>query len=129
MYVNPLTSICENAPEGLREIYQSICNSLTGDNYTKMITQHVGDEPPGDEDYYNMVEEEIIKATGSGRNPNAAAWDPEKTELHRIVNRLLALEDRRALPVRPVEPAVPHKGSCLHSGRRMPPCGPLPSTW
>ena len=60
-----------------------------------MITQHVGDEPPGDEDYYNMVEEEIIKATGSGRNPNAAAWDPEKTELHRIVNQLLALEDRR----------------------------------
>ena len=30
-------------------------------------------------------------------------------ELHRIVNRLLALEERRALPGRPVEHAVPHK--------------------
>ena len=53
------------------------------------------------------MEEEIIRATRSGRNPNAAAWDPEKMELHRIVNRLLALEERRALVVRPVEHAVP----------------------
>ena len=30
-------------------------------------------------------------------------------ELHRIVNRLLALEERRVLPARPVEQAVPHK--------------------
>ena len=35
--------------------------------------------------------------------------DPEKLELRRIVNRLLALEERRALSVRPVEHAVPHK--------------------
>ena len=44
-------------------------------------------------------------------NPNAATWDPEKIELHWIVNpnQLLALEERRALAVRPVEHAVPHK--------------------
>ena len=30
-------------------------------------------------------------------------------ELHQIVNRLLALEERRAFPARPVEHAVPHK--------------------
>ena len=34
-------------------------------------------------------------------------------ELHRIVNRLLALEERRALPARPVEHAVPHKVKLL----------------
>ena len=74
-----------------------------------MSKQHTGDGPPGDEDYYDPVKEEIIRDTGSGRNPNAAAWDPEKMELHQIVNRLLALEERRALPTRPVEQAVPHK--------------------
>ena len=74
-----------------------------------MSTQHTGDGPPGDDDYYDSVEEESIRAASSGRNPNAAAWDPEKMELHRIVNRLLALEERRVLPARPVEQAVPHK--------------------
>ena len=74
-----------------------------------MSTQHTGDGPPGDIDYYNPVEEEIVRATGSRRNPNAPAWDPKKIEMHRIVNRLLALEERRALPARPVEHAVPHK--------------------
>lgn len=74
-----------------------------------MSTQHTGDGPPGDDDYYDPVEEENNRATGSGRNPNAAAWDPEKMELHRIVHRLLALEERRALPTGPVEHAVPHK--------------------
>ena len=67
-----------------------------------MSTQHTGDWPPRDDDYYNPVGEEINRATGSGRNPNAAAWDPEKMELHWIVNRLLALEEKRALLVRPV---------------------------
>ena len=74
-----------------------------------MSTQHTGDGPPGDDDYYNSVEEESIRAASSGRNPNAAAWDPEKMELHRIVNQLLALEERSVLPARPVEHAVPHK--------------------
>ena len=64
----------------------------------KMNTQHTGDGPPGDVDYYDSLEEESIRATGSGRNPNSAAWDPEKMELHRIVNRLLALEERRTIP-------------------------------
>ena len=35
--------------------------------------------------------------------------DPEKLELRRIVNWLLALEERRALATRPVEHTVPHK--------------------
>ena len=74
-----------------------------------MSTQHTGDGHPRDDDYYDPVEEEIIRSTGSRRNPNAAAWDPEKMALHRIVNRLLALEERRALPARPMEQAVPHK--------------------
>ena len=43
-----------------------------------MNTQHTGDGPPGDDDYYNLVEEETNRAT-------------EKMELHRIVHRLLAL--------------------------------------
>ena len=74
-------------------------------------TQHTGDGPPGDDDYYDQVEENI-RPSGSGFNPNATAWDLEKMELHRIVHRLLALEERRALPAqptRPVEHAVPHK--------------------
>ena len=74
-----------------------------------MSMQHTGDRPPGDDDYYEPVEEETIRATGSGCNPNAAAWDPEKMELHMIVNQLLALEERKALAVRPVEHSVPHK--------------------
>ena len=57
-----------------------------------MSTQHTGDGPPGDNNYYDWVEEESSRAAGSGRNPNAAAWDPEKMELHRIVHRLLVLE-------------------------------------
>ena len=52
---------------------------------------------------------ETKKATRSGGNPNAAAWDPEKMELHRIVNWLLALEERRALVSRPEEHGVLHK--------------------
>ena len=51
-------------------------------------------------------------ATGPPRvaaTPNAAVWDPEKMELHRIMQRLLPLEERRALPARPVQHAVPHK--------------------
>ena len=74
-----------------------------------MSTQHIGDRPPGDNNYYNLEDKETNWATGSGRNPNAAAWDPEKLELHRIVNQLLALEERRALAARPVEHAVPQK--------------------
>ena len=58
-----------------------------------MSTQHTGDGPPGEDDYYDPVEENI-RPSGSGFNPNAAAWDPEKMELHRIVHRLLALEER-----------------------------------
>ena len=32
-------------------------------------TQHTGDGPPGDDNYYDSVEEEINRATGSGCNP------------------------------------------------------------
>ena len=71
--------------------------------------QHIGDGPPGDDDYMDLEDKETNRTTGSGHNPNAVAWDPEKMELHRIVNRLLALEERRALTGRPVEHAVPHK--------------------
>ena len=56
-----------------------------------MSTQHTGDGPPGDDNYYDP---EDIRPSGSGFNPNAAAWDPEKMELTRIVHRLLALEER-----------------------------------
>ena len=69
-----------------------------------MSTQHTGDGPPGDDDYYNLVEEETNRASGSGFNPNRAAWDPEKMELHRIWHRLLALEERRAQPAQPTRP-------------------------
>ena len=74
-----------------------------------MSTQNTGDGPPGDDDFYDLEDVETKKATRSSGNPNAAAWDPEKMELHRIVNWLLALEERRALAARPVEHAVPHK--------------------
>ena len=82
MYSNPRAVILENVPNILAEIYQSILNSHTGDTYpySKMSKQHIGDSPPGDDDYYNPVDEESNRATGSGFNPNAAAWDPEKME-------------------------------------------------
>ena len=69
-----------------------------------MSMQHTGDGPPGDEDYYDP-EGENNGPSGSGINPNAPAWDLEKMELHWIVHRLLALEERRALPALPVLPA------------------------
>ena len=50
-----------------------------------------------------------MRPSGSGFNPNAAAWDPEKVELHGIVHQLLVLEERRGQPTRPVEHAVPYK--------------------
>ena len=50
-----------------------------------MSTQHTGDGPPGD-DYYYDPEGENKGPSGSGINPNAPAWDPEKMELHRIVH-------------------------------------------
>ena len=47
-----------------------------------MSMQHIGDGPSCDKDYYDPVEEEIIRATeeiiratSSRRNPNAAAWE------------------------------------------------------
>ena len=64
---------------------------------TKLSTQHIGDGPPGNDDYYDPVGEENNRATGSSFNPNAAAWDPEKMELTRIVHRLLALKGRGEL--------------------------------
>ena len=36
-------------------------------------------------------------------------WDPEKMELRRMVDHLLALEERTVLTARPAEQAVPHK--------------------
>ena len=73
-----------------------------------MSTQPTGDGPPGDEDYYDPVgENNGPSGSSSGINPHAPAWDPEKMELHRIVHRLLALEERRALPALPVLPASP----------------------
>ena len=74
-----------------------------------MSTQHIGDGSSRDNHYYNLEDEETNRATGRGLNPNAAAWDPEKMELHRIVNQLMALEERRTLAARPVEHPVPHK--------------------
>ena len=74
-----------------------------------MSMQHTGDGPPGNDNYYDMEDMEANRATGRRRNPNATAWDPEKMELHRIVNRLLALEERTAVAARPVEHAVSHK--------------------
>ena len=49
-----------------------------------MSTQHTGDGPPGDDDYYDPVGEDI-RPSSSSFNPNAAAWDLEKMALHRIV--------------------------------------------
>ena len=98
----------ENAPKHLRK-YISLSATLSLLTTTLIMSmQHTGDGPPGDDDYYDPVEE-ITRATESGRNTNAAAWDPEKMKLHRIVNLLLALEERRDLTGRPVEHAVPHK--------------------
>ena len=51
-----------------------------------MSMRHTGDGLPGDDDYYDSVEEESIRAAGSGRNPNAAAWDPEKMDLHGLIH-------------------------------------------
>ena len=64
----------------------------------KMNTQPLGDRTPGDKNYFDLEDEETPRATGSGHNPNAAAWDPEK-----MVNWLPSLEEKRALTARPVE--------------------------
>ena len=86
MYINPRTTCnrrkCANC---FYEKHQSILNSYTGDTYAykkNMSMQHTGDGPPGDDDYYDPVGEDI-RPSGSGFNPNAAAWDPEKMELTR----------------------------------------------
>ena len=57
-----------------------------------MNAQPIGDGPPGNEDYLGLEDEGPPRAAGGGCNPNARAWDPAKVELHRMVNRLLALE-------------------------------------
>ena len=71
-----------------------------------MSTQQLGDRPPGDDHYFDLEDKESCRAARGGRNPNAPAWDPQKMELRRIVDRLL--EERRYLPPRQVELAVPH---------------------
>ena len=43
----------------------------------------------GDCNYFNLKDEESRRAAGGGHNHNAPAWDPEKMELRRIVDRLL----------------------------------------
>ena len=65
------------------------------------------DRPSGDEHYLDLEDKETHRATGSGCNPHAPIWDPEKMELGRMVDRLL--EKRRYLPPRHVEQPVPHK--------------------
>ena len=65
--------MCKCSKWAYMKYNQSICNSHTGDTYAKRSTQHTGDGPPGDKDYYSPVEEESIRATSSGHNPNAAA--------------------------------------------------------
>ena len=75
-----------------------------------MSMKHTGDGPPRDDNYYDLEDKETNWATrGAAASPNAAAWDLKKMELHRIVNRLLALKERRALAARPVEHTVPNK--------------------
>ena len=55
----------------------------------KTSTQQLGDTPPGDDNYFDMEDEESWRGGGGGRNPNAPAWVPEKMELRSIVDRLL----------------------------------------
>ena len=64
-----------------------------------MSTQQLVDGNPWDDPYFDLRKRSL---TG----PPAPAWDPEKMELRRIVDRLL--EERRYLPPRQVELAVPH---------------------
>ena len=67
---------------------------------------------PGDDDYMDLEDEGPSRATGGGCNSNAPAWDPEKMELCRLVDRLLAQEEMRAnnnTARQPVQHAVPHK--------------------
>ena len=52
--------------------------TLVTPTLTKLSTQHIGDGPPANDDYYDPVGEENNRATSSSFNPNAAALDPEK---------------------------------------------------
>ena len=88
-------------------INQLTPNLHTGDTYVWMSMQQLGGGPPGDEDYFNLEDEETQEASSGERNPNVSAWDPEKMELLRIVDRLL--EERRNLPPSPAEQPVLHK--------------------
>ena len=50
-----------------------------------------------------------------------SVWDPEKMELRRMVDRLL--EERRYMPDRPEDQAMPHKVKLPPFYRRMLPPG------
>ncbi len=78
LYIVIYFMMLENEPRIYEKYSHSIRNSTTGDTYShKMSTQHIGDGPPGDDDYMDLEGEDTNRATGSGRNPKAAAWDPE----------------------------------------------------
>ena len=89
-----------------------------------MSTQHTGDGPPGDDNYYDPVGEENNRASGSGTNINAAAWDPENIGIGSWHWRRgeLCLLCLFCLPAQWCMQS-PIESSCLHSGRRMQPPG------
>ena len=57
----------------------------------------------GNEDYLDLADEGPPRAIGGGSNPNPPIWDPKKVKLHRMVHRLLVLEERRVLVAWPAE--------------------------
>ena len=70
MYVNVL--------DVFGQIYHLISDLHTGDPDVIMITQQLGDGPPGDNHYFDLEDEEPRGATGGGCNPNVPAWDLRK---------------------------------------------------
>ena len=76
---------------------------------TEVNAQQIGDGPARNDDYMDLEVGGTHRAASGGRNPNAPTWDPGKMELRRMVDRLLALEERKVLTARPAEQAVPHK--------------------
>ena len=55
----------------------------------------------------DLEDMETHRATSGVINPSTPAWDPEKMKLCHMVDRLLALEERRVLMARTAEVKLP----------------------
>ena len=86
--------------------------------------QLIGDDPPGDDDFYDDLEdEEAQRATNTDRIANASTWDPEKMEMVRMIDRLWRRGGKWLLKKAGPLQAVPHKVRLPAFWRKVQPPG------